>query len=183
MIFGAISQLVTAGQQNKQARDTKVPEWQQYQTSPYAKEMLGLARTRQNARMAGAGMYERNVFQNQANTMGSVGRNATDGATAISAAMASQASTNDALNNLQMAEAHNQMQMDGQLQQAQGVMMGEGDKMYNSAEMRRQEQLKRKDAFKMASQMNKATAFDGMDAAIGGVLGAGLGAGGFLSKK
>jgi len=103
MIFGAISRMITAGNQNKESNKIKVPEWQKYNESPYAKEMLGRARIRLNARMTGANTLERNIFQNQANTMGSVSRNATDGSSAIAAAMASQAGTNQALNNLQSA--------------------------------------------------------------------------------
>jgi hypothetical protein len=53
--------------------------------------------------------------------------------------------------------------MDRQLQDAQRVMMGEGDKVYASAEQRRLEQLKRKDAFTNAALENKAKGFDSLD--------------------
>jgi hypothetical protein len=174
MIFGAISRLSTAGKQNRMAKNIKVPEFQEYQESPYAKEMMGLARARQNARMAGAAMMERNVQQGQANAMGAVERNSTDGATNIAAAMATQATTNQAMNNLQMMEAQNQAQNDARLAQAQGVMIGEGNKVFESREGYRREQMGRKDAFTMAAQQNKATAFDSLDQAIGAVAGAAL---------
>jgi hypothetical protein len=174
MIFGAISRLGVAKQQKKMAKNTVVPEFEQYQESPYAKEMMGLARARQNARMPGAPMMERNVLQSQANTMGAVERNSTDGATSIAAAMASQATTNQAMNNLQMMEAQNQAQNDARLAQAQGVMIGEGNKVFESREGYRREQQGRKDAFTMASQHNSASAFDGLDQAMGTVLGAAL---------
>jgi hypothetical protein len=174
MIFGAISRLGVAKQQKKMAKNTVVPEFEQYQESPYAKEMMGLARARQNARMPGAQQFENASLQAQANAMGAVERNSTDGATNIAAAMASQATTNQAMNNLQMMEAQDQARRDQQLAQAQGVMIGEGNKVFESREGYRREQQGRKDAFTMASQHNKASAFDGLDQAMGTVAGAAL---------
>lgn len=174
MIFGAITRLSTAGKQNKMAKAIKVPEFKEYEESPYAKEMMGVARGRVNSRMPGANLLERNIGQSQANAMGQVQRNATDSGTAIAAAMATQAGTNQALNNLQLSEAQDQARRDANLTQAQGVMIGEGNKVYESREGWRREQQGRRDAFTMASQHNKATSFDGLDQAIGTAAGLAL---------
>lgn len=103
-----------------------------YQESPYAKQQLGLATQLFNGRMAGAPELERNIYNNQANFMDNVGRNATDSSQALALAAAGQGQTNNAFGNLQIQEAQNKNNMLDNLNRAYGQMIGEGDKVFNS---------------------------------------------------
>jgi hypothetical protein len=103
-----------------------------YATSPFAKKQLGMAQTMFNGRMAGAQEMENSIMQNQANFMGNVNRNATDGSQALALAAASQGMTNNAMGDLQIREAQNKYSMLDNLNNAYGQMTSEGDKVYQS---------------------------------------------------
>lgn len=117
--------------QNAKANKIR-PQWQQYQANPLAAQQLGTAQNAYNGRAAGAVQEEQNIFNNQANTQASVERNATDSGTALAMAAAGQGGTNDALGKLGIQEAQNKYNLLGNLNQAYGANIAEGDKVYNS---------------------------------------------------
>jgi hypothetical protein len=108
------------------------PVFNQYQTSPYAKQQLGIAQQMYGGRMAGAGAMEQNIAANQANYVNGAQRNATDSAQLLSLAGQAQGQTNNAYQNLQTKEAQNKYNMLDNLNHAYNVMINEGDKTSQS---------------------------------------------------
>lgn len=102
----------------------------QYQSNPIAAQRMGLAQTLLNARMPGAAAAERNIYQNQANMMGNVNRNATDASQALALAAAGQGQSNQAFGNLATQEAQDYQRRYGNMVGAQEGMIQEGDKVY-----------------------------------------------------
>lgn len=141
----------------KQTKESKTinPIWQQYQTSPFAKQQLGVAKNLFGSRMAGAPQMERNIFTNNANFNATVGRNATSGSQALALAAAGQGQTDDALGDLQLKEQQNRYNLLGNLNQAYGTMIGEGNKEYQSMLEKYGMDSQRKDALRNAGAQNK----------------------------
>lgn len=141
----------------KQTKESKKinPQWQQYKTNPFAKQQLGIAQQLFNGRMAGAPELERNIMSNQASQMANASRNATDSSQLLALGGASQGVTNDALSNLQVNEAQNKQAMLGNLNQAYGGMIDEGDKEYQSLLQKYGMDVERKDALRNAGAQNK----------------------------
>lgn len=111
----------------------------QYQANPLAKQQLGLAQTLLNARMPGAAAAERNIYQNQANMMGQVNRNATDASQALALAAAGQGQANQAFGNLATQEAQDYQRRYGNLTNAQATQINEDDKVYQDSVRRFQD--------------------------------------------
>jgi len=101
-----------------------------YTANPIAAQRMGLAQSLLNARMPGAAAAERNIYQNQANTMASVNRNATDASQALAMAAAGQGQTNQAISNLSTQEAQDYQRRYSNLVGAQEGVINEGDKVY-----------------------------------------------------
>lgn len=101
-----------------------------YKANPIAAQRMGLAQTLLNARMPGAAAAERNIYQNQANMMGNVNRNATDASQALAVAAAGQGQANQAFGNLATQEAQDFQRRYGNLTQAQEGQIQEGDKVF-----------------------------------------------------
>jgi hypothetical protein len=101
-----------------------------YEESKYAKEQLANARNDVNARMTGAAQAERNIYQNQANTLASMGRNATDSSQMLALAGGVQGQTNESFNNLGVAEGQNQQVQKQNLNSALQNMTQEQQKVY-----------------------------------------------------
>lgn len=101
-----------------------------YTANPIAAQRMGLAQTLLNARMPGAAAGERNIYQNQANMMGNVNRNATDASQALALAAAGQGQSNQAFGNLATQEAQDYQRRYGNLVQAQEGQIQEGDKVF-----------------------------------------------------
>ena len=134
MGINALTSLFKIGmgiKQNSLANKIK-PQFDQYVTSPFAKQQLGTAQNLFNGRMAGAGALENNIYGNQASTQSNINRNTTSSAQALGLAAGVQGNTNDAFQNLQIQEAQNKTNMLGNLNQAYGQMIGEGDKVHQS---------------------------------------------------
>jgi hypothetical protein len=129
--ISSLAKTIFGGKQQKLANKIK-PQWNQYQTSPYAQRQLAMAQQLFGGRMAGAGAQEQNIFNNQATTQASINRNAGDASRAIALAGGVQGQTNEALGNLGMQEAQNKYKMLGNLYNAYGQMVQEGDKVYQS---------------------------------------------------
>jgi len=155
--IGAIGKFISGMKQSKEAKKIN-PVFNQYQANPFAKQQLGLAQNLFGGRMAGAQSLERNIFSNQANTLDSVGRNATDASQAIAAAAGVQGQMNNDLTGLQTMEAQNKYNLLGNLNQAYGANINEGDKVYNSMLQKFQFDAGRKDALANAGAMNKSGA-------------------------
>ena len=129
--IGAIGKAIFGIGQNHKANQIH-PEWHQYETSPYAKQQLGLAQQLFNGRMAGAGNLENNIAASQANFTNSIDRNATDSAQALALASAGQATANQGYNDLQTKELQNKYGLLNNLNAGYDAMTAEGDKVYQS---------------------------------------------------
>lgn len=108
------------------------PQWHQYQTSPYAKQQLGIAQQLFNSQMPGYTQEQQNIGNAQGSFLNSVDRNATDSAQALSLASASQGIADNAYSGLQGRQEQFKSSMLGNLNDALGTMIGEGDKSYQS---------------------------------------------------
>lgn len=151
--LGSLGKMIFGSKQNKLANKIK-PVWSQYQTSPYAKEQLGIAKQLFSGRMAGAPQMERNILANQANFMGNVSRNATDGSQALALAAAGQGQTNQAFSDLMLKESQNKYGMLGNLNQAYGTMIGEGNKVHQSLMDKFQMDVNQKNALRESGASN-----------------------------
>lgn len=108
------------------------PVFNQYQTSPYAKNQLGIAQQLFNAPMAGAVTEQQNIGANQANTNATVQRNATDSGQALAIAAGTQGQSNQAYSDLGVKEAQNKYSLLNNLNAGYSAMTNEGDKVYQS---------------------------------------------------
>jgi hypothetical protein len=126
-----IGKLIFGAHQNHLANQIH-PIFNQYQTSPYAKQQLGVANQLFNGRMAGAGALEQNIGASQANYLNNAQRNATDSSQLLSLAGLSQGQSNNAYQDLQTKEQQNKYNMLDNLNHAYNVMINEGDKTYQS---------------------------------------------------
>lgn len=97
-IVGAI------GGAGARARANAELERQNKRKEEFGKERLGLAKTIFGGRMPGATALENQILSNQANTIGTVQKNATDVGQVIGAATNSQVATNNAYQDLQVKE-------------------------------------------------------------------------------
>jgi len=177
---GAIGKFITGLGQKKEAKKIN-PVFNQYKTSPYATNKLGIAQQLFNGRMAGAPQLEKNIFSSQANTLDAVGRNATDASQALAIAAGSQGQTNEALSDLQIKEAQNKQMMLQNLNQAYGTMIGEGDKEYDSMLQKYEMDVARKSGLLNSGQLNKAGGVN--DLAALGIDFASIGAGGGFGMR
>lgn len=149
-----IGKFISGAKQTKESKAIN-PIWKQYQTSPFAKQQLGIAQQLFGGRMAGAGSMERNIQSNQASSLANFGRNATDSSQLLALGGAAQGQTNDALADLQMREAQNKQMMLQNLNQAYGTNIAEGDKEYESMLQKYQMDTQRKDALRSSGAQNK----------------------------
>lgn len=112
-LIGGIGQLFGTSKSNKQLQAL------QAQNDALANERLGLARTLLNGKMPGSAEMERNIFTNQANTVGNLQRNATSANELLLGGAGAQTQTNDALNKLGIEEQQDYQRRYGNLQDAQ----------------------------------------------------------------
>lgn len=119
-------------QNGKQRRQNTamVNETGEYQADPNMDQNLSLARSLFNARAAGAASAEQSILSNQATATGSVERNATDAAQALSVIEGVNNNTNNAVAQLQQSEAVDQQRRFGQLQNAVSMKNAEVGKVW-----------------------------------------------------
>lgn len=129
--IASIGKAIFGGGQRRAARKIK-PMWEQYQESPYAKSQLGIAQQLFGGRMPGAASQEQNIASNQASTVSNINRGATDASQALALASMTQGQSNEAYSDLAVKEAQNKQAMLGNLNEAYGTMISEGDKKYQS---------------------------------------------------
>lgn len=137
---GAIGKMFGRGKANRDLRNLMKlnPE---YKENPLAKERLGLARTLLNARTPGAAAVERNIFSNQATTLANTARGATDASQLLAMGGATQAQTNQSLQDLGVMEAQDYQRRQMNLERGQEGMIREGDKRFEDQVRRFQDQL------------------------------------------
>jgi len=135
-IFNAISGVKTDKKLQKLEGQDPV-----YSESPYVKQQLGLAQSLINARMPGGVQQERNIYRNQANSLGNIQRNATDSSQLLAMGAASQGQTNQALSDLGVTEAQDYYNRLGNLNQAQGVANEEHRNVFDDKVRRWQDQV------------------------------------------
>jgi hypothetical protein len=181
-LAGGIGKFASGVQQVKESKKIN-PIFNQYKSSPFAKQQLGIAQNMFNGRMAGAGGLERNLQSSQASQMANAGRNATDSSQLLALGGASQGLTNDALGDLQIREAQNKQAMLQNLNQAYETNIGEGNKEYDSMLEKYKMDSQRKDALRSSGAQNKYGALSdmaslGFSAAGAGGLGSMFGGGG-----
>jgi len=165
-LFSSIYGLVAAGA-DKRAENQIHPEYHSYETSPYAKNQLGIAEQLFNGRMPGAADEERNIASAQSNFSNNVNRNATDSSQALALGGLGLAESNKAYNQLGTQEAGYKSSMLNNLNAGYQAMVGEGDKVYQDQlnKYNTDEQLKL--YFRNAARQNTANAFNGFDSMLG----------------
>lgn len=158
---GALKGITSAVQGFGAGRQAKKinPVWKQYQTSQYAKDMVGDAQSRLNARDFGAQALYNNIQTGAQNAMAGVQRNALTPAAALAAVAGISGQTNQSLFQQAQAEAQNFYQRQGRLDQARGVMIQEGDKEYNSMLQKYNMDMDRKTALENKRDQSFMNAF------------------------
>ncbi len=137
-VIGGIGSMLSAGKANRSMEEL-LRQQPKYKANPVAGQQMGLAQTLLNARGAGAGAAERNIFQNQANMQGQANRNATDSSQALAMAAAGQGQSNQAFGNLQAQEEQDYQRRYGNLANAQQGVIQEGDKVHQDSVRRFQD--------------------------------------------
>ena len=156
LITMAASAAIKAGKsahQNNLANGVVVPD-ATYQTSPYAQAMLAQANQYKNSRMTGAGEAEQNIQTNQANTIGSIQRNATSGSQALALSIAAQGNSNTAFNQLRQQEGADQQNKMNNWNNANQQMIGEDDKVYQDRVRKQNLAMNEKNALRGAANAN-----------------------------
>lgn len=157
-LAGAVWKGIQAAKQNSLANGIN-PNDPTYEISPYAKANLGMAQSLYNGRMAGATDLERNIQANQATTLGSVNRNATNSAQALALAGAAQGQTNAALSGLQVNEAQNKYALAGQVANANRDLTTEQGKVYQDQLRKYEQDVQAKSALRQAAANNLSGLF------------------------
>lgn len=101
-----------------------------YAQNPLAAQQFALAQQYMNAKMPGANQLEDNISTTQGNNLDFIRKNATDASQAIGAAAGTGAQADQAFSDLQTKEAGFKTSMLGNLNDAYGTLIGEGDKVY-----------------------------------------------------
>lgn len=135
-LISSISGLFTGGKQRRLAREAAKRSQEMFNQSlgfanknlDLSKQGLSEAQLTANGRMAGAANMEQNINTNQANTIATAQRNATDAGQLLALAGAAQGQTNQAFGNLATAEAQNKVVQQGNVNQARaGVQQAQGE--------------------------------------------------------
>lgn len=158
---GALKGITSAIQGFQAGREAKKinPIWKQYETSQYAKEGLGDAQSRLNARDFGAQALYNNIQTGAQNAMANVQRNAMTPASALAAVAGVNAQTNQAMFQQAANEAQNFYRRQSNLNQARGTMIREGDKVHNSIMQKYQMDMDRKTALENKRDQSFVNAF------------------------
>lgn len=127
--IGLVGKSIARHKANKQLSQLQTQD-PTYTANPLVGQQFDLAKQLFYGRMAGAPQEERNIFTNNANFNAQVGRNASDGSQALALAAAGQGQSDQAFSNLQLKEQQNKYSLLGNLNNAYGEMIGEGDKVF-----------------------------------------------------
>jgi hypothetical protein len=170
-IFNAVSGFSLAKKQKRMADKIQLNEADRiYNTSPFAKQMLGNAQMQKNAQMPGLDIAMGQMSQNQANAINAFQRGAGSGSAFLAAAAASQGQMNKDALGLSQQQAQFQQQQNANMNNALGVMMNEGDKEFQSKLNRYTQDAQVKSSLINSSLQNKANAWGNiggfMDSAV-----------------
>lgn len=151
--------------------------WEDYQVSNQAKQMLGEAQARRGAQMPGMGIAQAQQMGTQANLLGAASRQGTSGSNfmALAAALGGQAS-NAGLGLAQQQAQFNEAQQQ-QVNQARGVMMGEEQKRFQNQLNRFQFYKQAQMGAEQARQQNIMQGVSGIGAGISDIFMTAAGAG------
>lgn len=144
----------SGGKQTKEAKKIN-PVWTDYTSNPYAANQLALARNMFGGRMAGANQLERNILSSQGSAMNNINKIATDASQALTYGASAQAQADQSFSNLQTAESQNKYNLLGNLNNAYGAMIAEGDKVYQNKMQKFMIDAQRKDALMSSGAQNK----------------------------
>lgn len=149
-LVSGIGSMFSRGNANKEM-ERLLKQDPQRKANPLAANRLGLAQTLLNARMPGSAAMENNIFRNQANTVSSINRAATDSGTALALATEAQGKTNDQIEQLGMAEAQDYQRRYNNLGNAEEGMMREDEMQFQDSVRRFQNKVQ----IKGAQQQNR----------------------------
>lgn len=169
-IFGAVKgiQALNEAKKIKPQEFLYGDERLQGKESPYAKQMLGLAQTQLNARDPFAVAQQRGILGSQANAMAGAQRAITDPSQALAMVGAIQGNTNQALFQQGLAERQGYQQRLGNLTGAQGVMIQEGDKVYQDRMQKFLRDQERKDKLQQAGTQSIINAGSNLSSSLFG---------------
>lgn len=146
-VVGAAAGIFGAAKKNKELKRLEKMN-PIYKANPLATERAALAKSLLNARMPGAAALQENIYNNQANSIGQLQRNATDSSQLLSMAAGVQAQTDQSFHQLSEEENADYQRRYGNYASATQGVIEEGDKVY-------QDQLRR---FQDLAQMRGARA-------------------------
>ena len=177
-----IGKFISGAKQTKEAKAIK-PNWQQYQTNPFARKQLEAA---QNAyadpSMGTRAGFQRNIMSNFGNAASYADNNISDGSQGLAYKAGLLGQSNEAISNENMNFMQNKANMLGNLNQAYGTMIGEGDKVYESMLQKYGMDTQRKDALRSSGAQNKYGAVSDL-ASMGFSLAGGGGFGNLFKNK
>lgn len=151
-----------------------------YQTSPYAKDRLGLASTLLNSKMPGYTQMQQNIQGAQATQDANIDRTATDSSQALALKSQAQAGTDQQFRNLGVADQQDYYNRLQNLTGAQQGMTSELDKEYQDRVRRWQDQINITMA-RNGIKTNEWQSVSNLGGMIGGMSG-GMGGGGGMGK-
>ncbi len=159
-LFNAISGFGLARQQKRASNAIGIDEGKfNYQTSQFAKDMLGNAQLRRNAQMPGMSVMQAQQNQAAANAMGAFGRGAGSGSNFLAMASANAAQQGNAGLGLAAQQAQWNAMENQNYNQALGNMQGEDRLRFQTAAQREGQREQRKFSLMDASQANKQRAW------------------------
>jgi hypothetical protein len=153
---GAIGGLLKIGRGKKLDRmaDRIVIPEANYVRSPYAERQLAEAERLKNARMPGMAMVEQGIQGNQANATAGIQRNATSGSQALAMLGASQAQSNESMNQLGMKQGQYSMNMLNNYNAGLQGMTAEEDKIFQDKVRKQMMAMQEKAALRGAATAN-----------------------------
>jgi hypothetical protein len=162
--IGAAAQAATAlfnvfqGAKMKKEADKIKPEYKKYETSQFAKDMLGGAQSRLNARNSVSEARRRSILGSQANAMAGVQRNALDPSQALNYFTAIQAQTDNSIGKQDEMDMMQNNQNVSNLMNAQNVMIGQDQMKYQDMINKYQMDMGQKNALMGAGQQTISSA-------------------------
>lgn len=143
--------LFQGGKMLKEAKKIN-PFYTPYQTSQAAREQLGMAQTRMNARAPMQAARQRGILGSQANMMANVRSGAMDSSQMLQMAAAGQGQTDLATEKLAEQDIAFDQQAMGNLMAAQNLMVGEDRMKFQDMMNKYQMDLQQKNALRSAGQ-------------------------------
>lgn len=138
-LIGGIGGAINAGKTNRKLSELFAGD-PAYAANPLVSQQLALSKTLLNARMPGATYAQGQILQNEANQRDAVARNATDGSQLLAEGSVLNNQTNNATLQLGEQEAQDYQRRYGNVVNAAGAAVNEGDKVFQDKVRRLQDQ-------------------------------------------